>query len=145
MCKNDVEKVFNDPIGELGNIVGEVANAGVQATTGGFVGFDAQNGTLKEGVTTNAIKDVTGATAAEEANKMAAKQFDDAKKTALKAQQEAKARTARDQMSASRLAASSRKSGAGRTSSNKSSNGGGGALAATNSKLGTDEQDFLGL
>lgn len=136
-----VGKAVSDTTEAVGKGIHDVTNSGLvsyDTTTGKFGA-----GALGEVVQTG-IKDVTGASAAENANKIAKQQFEESKNNALKAQQEARARTARDQMSASRSAASSRKkSGTGRTSTSRSSTGGVGTQSV--SKLGSDEQDFLGL
>ena len=127
-----------------GNSLGEdLLNVVTQVGTGGLVGYE--DGKLTSGVTTNVVtdglKEITGAKAAEEANQIARQQIDDAKAARQKEIDEAKARTAREQMQASRSAASNRKAGGGRSTGER----GNGASSQALSKLGSDEQDFLGL
>ena len=133
-----VENVVSGTVGAAEDIVREVPSAGL-------IEFDTTTGQLGLGRTgeflEHTVKEVTGANAAEEANKQAQKQFEASKSAAEKAQVEAKARTARDQLAASRLAGSARKSGKSAVNgANKGS-----LKSSSVSKLGSDGQDFLGL
>lgn len=83
---------------------------------------------------TKLLKDVTGATAAEEATAESRLRFEEEKADALKAREDAKAQTAAERLSASRKGASIR----GGTSSTSTS-------TSRSSSLGQDERDFLGL
>lgn len=127
------DDAFSDPIGTI-------INVGTQTMTGGLVGYDKDSGfSVGKGLTGNVaidgLKEVTGAKAAEEANKMAREQFDQQKVDAEKARLEAQAQSSREQIAASRMA---------------SGRGGGGVGTGTSrvsrfSSLGEDERDFLGL
>lgn len=112
---------------------------GLQLSTGGLAGFKSDDGGLGTGlsgdVAVGALKDVTGATAAEEANADARKRFAEEKSAADKARKDAQSQSAADQLAKSRSASSARGG-----ISNPSSTG-----QARFSNLGSDEQDFLGL
>lgn len=111
-----------------------------QMFTGGFVGY--QDGKFgASGVSSDMLKDVTGATAAEEANKLARQQFEEAKAEADAQRVEQQAQTGRDQIRQSQMAAAARSTASSR-SANKAtaSSASGGGLT-----LGEDEKDFLGL
>lgn len=129
-----------------GSLLDQVINAGTQVVSGGLVGY--QGGQVTSGVTTNVVKDtlkeVTGAKAAEEANALAREQFETQRNAALNAREEARARTARDQLAASRLAASNRRRGSV-NNANKGQAGDNQFQSQSVSLLGSDEQDFLGL
>jgi len=112
-----------------------------QVSTGGLAGFedgdfgkgvqlDEVPGTLK-----SVVKDITGATAAEEATAQARERFNEEKAAALAQRKEAKALTAKQQLTASRLAAGARRAGATTAAGTKTKS----------TKLGSDESDFLGL
>lgn len=120
-----------------GDFLEDIVDVVAQVSTGGLVGFEG--GGFKGGVTTQAgvsgLKDVTGATAAEEANEQARERFEEEKQKAVSARQEAKAKTARNQLIASRLASGARRG-------NRISGSGGTNKSST---LGSDESDFLGL
>lgn len=128
------------------NAFADIVNYGIQASTGGWLGYE--NGKISNGVTTNVakstgqavvsgIKEVTGAKAAEEANKMARDQFESAKADAEKARQDQIAQNAKDQMQQSQQAAAARVTAASRSSNKGTAVGG--------LILGQDEKDFLGL
>lgn len=129
--------------GGSGNSVFEdIVNVVTQVSTGGLVGFESDKGGLTGGVTTRGvvnvvepvIKDITGATALEEANRQARSRFEEEKAAALKQRKEVKSDTARQQLIASRLAAGVRRGG-----------GAAGGKGSRATKLGSDESDFLGL
>ena len=69
------------------NIFEDFINFGTQIATIGTLGFD-QNG-FKGGVTVDATKEITGAAAAEEANKLARQQYEE-QKAALEEQRQNK-------------------------------------------------------
>lgn len=117
-------------------ILGNVIDSYTQFLTGGLVG--TKNGGIKAGVTGNVaidgVKEVTGAKAAEEANMMARKQFEQQKVDAAAARVEQQQQNARDQIVQSRLAGPKRSVVPGARVTPQTSN-----------ILGGDEQDFLGL
>lgn len=130
------------------NLFSDVVNVGVQSATFGTVGYE--NGKLSNGVTTNiakksgkgtasGLKEVTGAKAAEAANDMARKQFEDAQAQAEVDRKNTLAQNARDQVNQSQTAAGARASATSRSTS-KGTSTSGGSLS-----LGGDEKDFLGL
>lgn len=132
---------FNSLSGEgdfFENLLTDVANIGAQSITGGFAGVGKDG--LKTGVTSDGIvaggkaavkglKDVTGATAAEQANALAREQFEKSQADILNQRNENIKQVGRDQVKQSMLAGSARN--AGKTSGSFS--------------LGGDERDFLGL
>lgn len=83
------------------------------------------------------LKDVTGATAMEQANKDAQAQIANAKAEAEAQRKQALDDTARDSMAKSRLAGSAR-------ATNVNTNANSSTMKAS-SKLGSDERDFLGI
>jgi len=108
----------------------------LQTGTGGLLGFKDEKGGIGTGVIGDplkkGLKDITGATAAEEANDAAREQLNEERAAALQEREDAKAQTAAEQLAASRRASSVR----------------GGTAATTGSRfsdLGGDERDFLGL
>ena len=107
--------------------LGDIAGGLFQAT-----GLAAVGETVITG-----LKDITGASAAEEANKEAKKQFESERKAAEQERENVQTASARDQLKASKLAASVRTGGRARTSSVGASK--------TSSLGGSDVQDFLGL
>ena len=122
------------------NLFVDILNYGTQTATGGLVGFDTE-GNFKAGQTTelaknigretvSGLKEITGAKAAEEANKMAQQQFDQEKANMDKQRVEAQNNVARDQVTQSRMAGAARRSTVGSMSS---------------FSLGGDEKDFLGI
>jgi hypothetical protein len=117
--------VENDPIDDL-------INAGTQFFTGGLVGYN--KGGIKAGIIGDPImegtKEITGAKAAEEANKMAREQFDKSVADANVDRQNAIAQKQRNQVNASINA------GEARSSASKKTN--------TTKPLG-DVTDFLGI
>lgn len=128
------------------NLGSDFLNAGLQGVTGGVIGFE--NGGISNGVTTNlakksgkelvsGTKEVTGAKAAEEANKVARQQFEQAAEDAKNARIEAQAATAKDQVRQSQMAGAARASATTRSANKGTAIGG--------SVLGADEKDFLGL
>lgn len=130
------------------NLANDGINFGLQRATGGLVGWE--NGKISNGVTTNILKKtgkevvsgtktVTGAKAAEAANDMAVKQFNEAKAQAELDRKNTVAQNARDQVNQSQLAAGARASATSRSTS-KGTSASGGSLS-----LGEDEKDFLGL
>lgn len=122
------------------DLLNNVANIGLQAGTGGLVGF--KNGGFQSGATTKVVggatvdglKEVTGANAAEAANEQARAQFEQTKADADAARVAAQNQTANDQLLQSQTAGAARNA-TSRRSSNKSS---------VTSALG-NQQDFLGL
>jgi len=128
--------------GDSGNsFFQDIVNVTTQVATGGLVGYgDNQGGfSVGEGVTgrvvKSALKDITGATAAEEANADARSRFEEQKAQALKAQQDAKRQNARDALVAARSAQAARGNTKGQTST----------TGSQVSNLGSEERDFLGL
>lgn len=120
-----------------GNSVLESAlDIGINYFTGGFAGFkDDEGGAGLNGVSTSALKEVTGAKAAEEANEDARKRFDAEKAKADQDRKDAQATSARDELQKSRSAGNAR--GGVRSSASRGN--------SRFSNLGTDEEDFLGL
>jgi hypothetical protein len=126
------------------NIGKDILNYGVQAGTGGWLGYE--DGKISNGVTTNiakktgqatvsGIKEITGAKAAEDANEMARDQFNKAQADAEAARLAAINQAGKDQTRQSLMAGASRSSAA--RSANRGMGIGGGNLG--------DERDFLGL
>ena len=117
----------------------DIANVAFQGATLGLVGVD--EGGFKAGLTGQAIKEVTidplkdisGATAAEDANALAREQMEEEKASRLQAREDAKSQSAAEQVRASRSAGGVRTSTSGRTS------------GLTSAIVGEDERDFLGL
>jgi len=122
--------------GDAGDFLEKGLDIVTQLGTFGTVGFE--DGAFGKGVTTkqvkSTLKDVTGATAAEEATEQARERFEEEKKAAGKQREEIKAQTARDQLVASRLAGGARRAGATTAGKGKKS-----------TSLGSDTSDFLGL
>ena len=125
-------------------VLDDALNAFTNFTTFGTVGFDKDNlkfstdkgvnRNLLKKPTTSALKDLTGATAAEEANRQKQARFEEEKAARAQQRVEDIATHERNQVTASRLA------GANRKTTNRSSRG-----TSRASSLGTDESDFLGL
>lgn len=132
------------------NLGNDLLNFGVQAGTGGWLSYE--DGKIGNGVTTNAfkstgqatvsgLKTVTGAKAAEAANEVARKQFEESKAASEKDRVETIAQNARDQVRQSQMAGAARATAASRiTAKGSSATSGGGSLS-----LGDDEKDFLGI
>jgi hypothetical protein len=110
------------------NLAYDLANITTQYITLGTVGVGKEG--VKEGVAVSGVKEITGANAAEEANRMAREQYEEAKAAALKQRQDQMFESGMDQINKSKLA------GAARNAAKTNKNFG--------SSLG-DEQDFLGL
>lgn len=136
-----VQKFIDDPIGGTINAVTNVA-------TMGTVGYQDGRFATSEGIVTKTgveglrgVKQITGAQAAEDANNLARQQFDQQKIDAERARLEAQDQDMKNQIQQSRSAAGrgGGASGAGRSSASRAS------TAISNSKLGQDERDFLGL
>ena len=130
------------------NLFSDVVNIGLQGATGGTIGY--RDGGITQGITGDAVreagratrdglKDITGASAAEEANAQARAQYEQARKDAEAARIEQQNRIAQDQMTKSQLAQSSRSVNARNRNSAGSSSGYG------SFSISQDEQDFLGL
>jgi len=126
------------------NLFSDVANYTVQTSTGGLLGY--QDGKIGNGVTTNyyrevgrglrdGVKDITGATAAEEANAQARAQYEQARRDAEAARVEQQNRIAQSEIAKSRSAQRSRS-----TQNRSRTSGGYGSFS-----ISQDEQDFLGL
>lgn len=117
----------------------DIVNVATNIGTFGLAGFESEKGGLTTGVTgspiLSGVKDITGASAAEEANVDARKRFEEEKAGAEKARADAKSQSAREQVTASRLAGGARSGGTSSAASRGS----------RFSSLGGDEQDFLGL
>lgn len=115
-------------------------NVTANVVTGGIVGFEADEGGFKAGVTLEPgielAKELTGANAAAEANKLARDQFEQAKADTLADKAQAEADSAADQLKASNLAGGVRR-GTRRSGGNTS--------ASTGSDTGSQQKDFLGL
>lgn len=125
-----------------GNVGEDILNVATNFLSVGLVGYDGENGgfDMSKGlVTKNAtpiIKDITGATAAEEANADARARYEEEKANALREREQALNDNAVRQLQASRSGNSSRSA----TSTSNSRNG----RASMFSDLG-GERDFLGL
>lgn len=126
------------------NLFSDVANWGVNTMTVGLLGYE--DGKIGNGVATNALreggraavsglKEVTGATAAEEANAQARAQYEQARADAEAARVEQQNRIAQSEIAKSRSAQRSRS-----TQSRSRTSGGYGSFS-----ISQDEQDFLGL
>lgn len=115
------------------NYYSDVANIALNYFTYGAVGYE--DGKIGAGVSTKLVKEATGAKAAEEANTMAKKNFEQAKVDAEASRLEQINQTGKDQMRQSMLAGSARAGASSRANR-------GTAIAGSN--LG-DERDFLGL
>lgn len=124
-------------------ILDSTINYATTIFTGGSVGFDddgfgTSSGVISDGgdsLVKKPIKDLTGATAAEEANEDARKRFEEEKAVAADQKKQNQAQSAANQLAASRSASSARGG-----VSNPSSSG-----QSRFSNLGSDESDFLGL
>ncbi|MCK4518202.1 hypothetical protein KAT92_05460 [Candidatus Babeliales bacterium] len=121
-----------------GNSVFEdILNVALQGATFGTLGVSEEGvglGVVGE-AGASALKDITGVTAAEDANKIAREQFE-TEQAAIETEREtAQADSAQAQLKASRLAGTARKTST-RTSTGRSAQG---------SQLIGDERDFLGL
>ena len=108
---------------ELGNFT---LNTATQALTGGFASFE--NGQFgMNGLTTQGLKQITGAAAAEEANKQARQQMEQTRADAAAARVEQQNQNQRNQLAQSNAAGASR------------------ARSRSTSNLGSTERDYLGL
>lgn len=128
------------------NLGDDLLNGTVQAMTGGFVGVE--DGKVSNGVMSNVaksagksvlsgVKTITGAKAAEDANKIATQQFEEQKASAIADRQESYRQAGLQQVQASQQASAARstsRSAAATSNTNK------GAF-----NLGGDEKDFLGV
>ena len=123
-----------------GSLIEDALNIFANVSTGGLVGFDGANNGFTPGIVGRAgvqgLKEVTGAQAAEDANKLAREQFEQQKADALQDRENALALDAATQLQVSRSA------GGLRRSTNRS---GGDPRPSTSNSLGGDERDFLGL
>lgn len=117
------------------NLFTDIANYGLQTVTGGVAGYGKDG--VKGGVSMGAVKEVTGANAAEEANEMAKKQLEQQEDAANAARVESQSQVERSQIQQSRMAGAARN--AGRSSSTAK------GKAVGSFSLGADEKDFLGL
>lgn len=128
------------------NAFADIVNIGVQTATLGTVGYE--DGKLSNGYVTNiakksgqgtvsGLKEVTGAKAAEAANALATKQYEEAKAQAEEERANTIAQTARDQINQSQKAAGARASSTSRATPKITSSG--------SSSLGDAESDYLGL
>lgn len=118
-----------------------VVNYGLQGATGGIAGYDGGlnfNGGASTDSVVAGTKEITGAAAAEEANRIAMEQFEEQKAAADADRAAAIQQTARDQVSLSQKAAAARSAGTKTSSANR-------GQAISGGSLGTDEKDFLGL
>lgn len=118
-----------------------VLDVATNVGTFGTIGYD--DGKFGKGLNSefivDTLKDITGASAVEEANAQAEKRVNDEKQRDLERRKEAKNQSGRNQIRLSRLAGRGR--GGGRTAASTS----GGIGGSRFSQLGDDEQDFLGL
>lgn len=117
------------------NLGNDVLNYAVQYGTYGTVGF--QDGKLGEGAAIKGVKVLTGAKAAEDANKIATQQFEEQKTAAETDRQNSYRQAGLQQIQQSQMAQAARNTGTANNSTNNSANNG--------SKLGGDEKDFLGV
>lgn len=111
------------------------AGGSIDSTLDGFVNTVGQFFGDVGRETMSGIKEITGAKAAEEANKLARQQFEETKANAETDRLEAQQKTARDQVTQSNMANRLRSKTAGGFNINP-------GAAST---LGGDERDFLGL
>lgn len=120
------------------NLFADIVNVGTQVGTGGLAGYG--DGKFGPGIVgtevVSGIKEVTGAKAAEQANKLAREQFEQTKVDAEAARVQAQQNTATSQMQKSNIA------GAARSARVSSKNSG---QPVGSYSLGSDEKDFLGL
>lgn len=127
------------------NIFADAVNLTTQVTTGGVFGFE--DGKISNGVSTNiakktgkevvsGLKEITGAKAAEDANKMARTQFEEAKAESEADRVNQQNQIAMSQIQQSQIAGAARS--VGTRSTNKSQGFG-------SSSFGDYEKDFLGL
>jgi len=117
--------------GENSNPFEDILNIATQYVTVGLVGYDKKG--FKAGVTTEGVKEVTGANAAEEANDMARQQAEEAKAAGLQDRANAQLQNQQNQIAASNAATAARKTTGAPRSSTK-----------TSTPIG-DTTDFLGL
>jgi uncharacterized Ntn-hydrolase superfamily protein len=121
------------------SVLQDILNIGLNVSTGGLVGFEADNGGVGAGVTgevaIDGIKEVTGVNAAEEANKLQREQFETEQENIAKDREDALAQKAADALKSSNLAGGNRRN-RGKNSSNTSAN---------TSSTGASGKDFLGL
>ena len=113
------------------NIFEDALNVVTQVATVGLVGYDQKG--FKGGVTVDATKEVTGATAAEEANKLARQQYEE-QKAALEEQRQNKILQDKNNQIAASNASTSNK-GSSSTS----------ATGVVNTYNNPGQTDFLGL
>jgi len=117
------------------SIFEDAINVVLQGSTAGIASFD--QGRIKgEGLTMKGIKEVTGAKAAEDANKLARQQMEEAKAQALQDRENARAQNAADQLAKSRQAGGLR-----RTTGSSNIAG----TSSVNMLGGGDEEDLLGI
>jgi len=141
MCESAVEDFFEElPSAEdVSDLAGDVSEAGLNLSTLGMLGY--KGGKFRPGVTGRAgidvLKDVTGASALEEANIDARQRFQEEKEKALAERKERKAKSAQEQLLASRKAGAAR-GGVKLFGPDKT-------RVSRYSTLGSDEQDFLGI
>lgn len=139
---NSVVGNFDNKGDFLDNLITGGINLGIQASTGGMLGY--KDGKFGKGLAVETteelgkglaggVKEVTGAKAAEEANAMARQQFEDQTLASEADRNNQIAMKGRQEMMASQLAGAARRSGM--SSSNQSSG----------NILGSDGRDFLGL
>lgn len=114
--------------------IDDVLNVGLQIGTAGFVGYGEEG--FQGGYSAEAIKEVTGANAAEEANKLAREQFEEETAQALEDRQNQITQNRQRQTQASQTAGAVRNRS---TTSNSSSS------STTNTSNLGGETDFLGL
>lgn len=129
-------KTFSGKGNFFENLLTDVINYGLQSSTAGLVGY--KNGGLQEGVGTDALKEVTGAAAAEEANRQSRAQYEQTRRETAEARTAAQNQTALNQVQQSEMAQGAR-AYKGRTTA---SNAGQPVSGAT---LGGDERDYLGI
>lgn len=117
------------------------ADVSTQLLSGGIVGFE--DGGFTPGVVGKpalaGLKEVTGAAAAEEANALTREAIEDERERRLREREELQARNARDALTRSRTAAGVRRGGG------SGSGGFFGGSTFSDSTIGSDERDFLGL
>jgi len=117
--------------------IDDTLNVVTNVATGGLVGYDPNNGGFGAGELTQAgtkvVKDATGATAAEEANALAAEEAEKARQQLQQDRVEARATEQRNAIAASRGAAAARGVNTPRRNTN------------TSSLTGDTDTDFLGI
>lgn len=142
---SDTSNTVNRELSNAGNSINSGLDASnwesayVNTISGGLIGVD-KDGNLEMGVTTrgvrDAVRDVTGANAADEANRRAAQALADQRAEAARLREEEIARMRRSEVAASRAAGQAQQLGF---------LGGSGSGGSDSSSFNNLTRDFLGL